>query len=117
MNHLISYCYFPGDMLIRSIDLGSRLKRGYITFQMMSLYGKVTLVQKKNSVIVKAQIARPSSPYSRESIVHYNFLKLHYIRFKYVKYVTILQFQSLFCKYQVIPNYYLSKCCLPLKHI
>ena len=36
--------------------------------------------QNENSVIVKAQIARPSSPYRRENIVYYNFPKLHYIR-------------------------------------
>ena len=32
--------------------------------------------QNENSVTVIAQIARPSSPHSRENIVHYNFLKL-----------------------------------------
>ena len=32
--------------------------------------------------IVKAQIARPSSPHSREDIIYYYFLKLHYIRCK-----------------------------------
>ena len=31
--------------------------------------------QNETSVIVKAQIARPSSPYSRENIVYYIFLK------------------------------------------
>ena len=31
---------------------------------------------------MKAQIARPSSPYSRGNIVHYNFLKQYYIRRK-----------------------------------
>ena len=53
--------------------------------------------QNENSGIVKAQIPRPSSPHSREIIVHYNFLKLNYIRCKmtlyldrHVNYVTLL---------------------------
>ena len=49
--------------------------------------------QNENSVIVKAQRARPSSPHSRENIVHYNFLKLYFIRCKmtYVRSLTYVQ--------------------------
>ena len=47
--------------------------------------------QNENSVIAKAQIARPSSPHSRENIVHYNFLKLYYIRCK-MAYVSSLTY-------------------------
>ena len=36
----------------------------------------------KKSVIVNAQIARLSSPHSRENVVHYNFLKLQYLSCK-----------------------------------
>ena len=45
--------------------------------------------QNENYVIVKAQIARPSSPHSRENIVHYNILKLRYISAK-ITYVSSL---------------------------
>ena len=60
--------------------------------------------QNENYVIVKVQIARPSSPHIRENIVLYNFLKLHYIRCEmtyvssltHVNYVTYYSFKSYF---------------------
>ena len=70
--------------------------------------------QNENFVIVKAQIARPSSPHSRENIVHYNFLKLYFIRCKmtYVSSLTYVQTGMLttlpyysFKSYLEIPSY------------
>ena len=52
-------------------------------------------VSTKKSVIVNAQIARPSSPHtcSRENVVHCNFLKLQYLRCKmtYISSLTYIE--------------------------
>ena len=83
MNFLISCGNCTGDMLISEHRHGLWiLKRLHLPQNDVCTWKSDVSTKIKKSVIVNAQIARPSSPHSRENVVHYNFLKLQYLRCK-----------------------------------
>ena len=85
---------------------------------MMSVQDKND-VSSEESVIVKTQMTLDhnmplDTPLPLLRYIHYEFLKLHYIRYKvarvssqtcnsHINYVILLQFQIILCKNQVIP--------------
>ena len=83
MNCLISCGNSSGDMLISEHrHCLWILKRLHLLKNDVCTWKSDVSTTTKKSVIVNAQIARPSSPHSRENVVHYNFLKLQYLSCK-----------------------------------
>ena len=82
MNCLISCGNCTGDTLISEHRHWLWILKRLHLLQNDVCTWKSDVSTTKKSVIVNAQIARPSSPHSRENVVHYKFLKLLYLRCK-----------------------------------
>ena len=87
---MLRWTYSVGPCVIPCAFFGKSVKHMFSCRKMYSWKSDVSTIT-ENSVIVKAQIARPLSPHSREYTVQYNFLKLYYIRCK-MSYVSSLTY-------------------------